>query len=203
MACSAQRGRHGTRMKLIVGLGNPGRQYVGTPHNAGYHAIDVLAERHGGTWVVQNRFEAMICEVRLWDRMTTLMKPITYMNLSGKSVGAWTSKNGGEPGEILAISDDVHLPIGQLRLRPNGSHGGQKGLLSMINALGSLEFPRLRIGVRPPDKEIDDRSEYVLGQLPPDLRDIFRQSWEDAADCVEMIFKKDLETVMNRFNRKK
>jgi len=189
-------------MKLIVGLGNPGKQYDGTPHNAGFHAVDVLAARHGGAWTVQNRFEAMICEIRLWDRMTTLMKPLTYMNLSGKSVSAWTGKNGGEPHEILPISDDVHLPLGQLRLRPNGSHGGQKGLLSIMNSLGSLDFPRLRIGVRPPDKEIEDRSEFVLGQLHPLHREVFKRSWEDAADCVEMIFKKDVPTAMNHYNRK-
>ncbi|MGI8905359.1 MAG: aminoacyl-tRNA hydrolase [Candidatus Sumerlaeaceae bacterium] len=189
-------------MRLIVGLGNPGRQYDNTPHNVGFHAIDELAQRHAGNWALQRRFDAMTAEVRIWDRNTTLLKPLTYMNLSGQSVGAWLSRNGGEPSEILVISDDVHLPLGRIRIRTGGSHGGQKGLLSIINSLGTLEFPRLRIGIRPETEEVTDLVEYVLRKVKPADRDVFKQSWSDAADAVEMIFKKDLTTAMNHFNRK-
>lgn len=189
-------------MKLIVGLGNPGRQYENTPHNVGFHVLDVLAERAGATWTVERRFEAMTAEVRIWDRKTTLMKPLTYMNLSGKSVAAWLSKNGGELIELVIISDDVHLPMGQLRLRTGGSHGGQKGLLSVINSLGSLMFPRLRIGIKP-DSEVYDRVDYVLKPVKPADREAFHQSWQDGADAIEMMFKKDFTTAMNHYNRKK
>ena len=189
-------------MKLIVGLGNPGRQYENTPHNVGFHAIDELGQRHGAVWSLERRFEAMTADVRLWDRKTTLMKPLTYMNLSGKSVAAWLSKNGGEPADILVISDDVHLPLGRIRIRTGGSHGGQKGLLSVINSLGTLEYPRLRIGIRPETEEVHDLVEYVLRRVKPTDREAFERSWSDAADAVEMIFKKDLTSAMNHFNRK-
>jgi PTH1 family peptidyl-tRNA hydrolase len=190
-------------MKLIVGLGNPGRQYENTPHNVGFHAIDTLGQRHGAVWKLGRRFEAMTAEIRLWDRNTTLMKPLTYMNLSGRSVAAWIAKNGGEPSEILVISDDVHLAMGRIRIRAGGSHGGQKGLLSIINALGTLDFPRLRIGIRPQAEDVDDLTAYVLRPVKPAEREIFEQSWQDAADAVEMIFKKDLASTMNHFNRKR
>lgn len=189
-------------MKLIVGLGNPGRQYEYTPHNVGFHAIDELARRHGATWAPESRFEAMTADARIWDRRTTLMKPLTYMNLSGRSVAGWLGKNGGEPTDILVISDDIHLPMGRIRIRAGGSHGGQKGLLSIINTLGTLEFPRLRIGIRPAEEEVTDLVEYVLRKVRPGDREKFEQSWTDAADAVEMVFKKDLASAMNHFNRK-
>lgn len=189
-------------MKLIVGLGNPGKQYENTPHNVGFHAIDELGQRHGAVWTIDRRFEAMTADIRLWDRKTTLMKPLTYMNLSGRSVAAWTGKNGGEPSEVLVLSDDIHLAMGQLRIRPGGSHGGQKGLLSVINSLGTLEFPRLRIGVRPESENVNDLTEFVLRRVKPADREVFERSWIDAADAIEMIFKKDLLTAMNHFNRK-
>jgi len=189
-------------MKLIVGLGNPGKQYEQTPHNVGFHAIDLLARRHGGTWAEERRFEAMTCDVRIGGQKITLMKPLTYMNLSGRSVAAWRSKNGGEPEDFLILSDDIHLPMGQLRIRPTGSHGGQKGLLSVINSLGTLDVPRLRIGVRPTGGAVADMVNYVLARVRPADREAFERSWEDAADAVEMVIEKDLLTAMNRFNRK-
>lgn len=189
-------------MKLIVGLGNPGRQYENTPHNVGFHAIDVLAERHGGQWAVERRFEAMTADIRLAGQKLTLMKPLTYMNLSGRAVAAWRSKNGGESDEFLVISDDIHLPMGQLRLRPGGSHGGQKGLLSIINSLGTLDVPRLRIGIRPTGGDVSDMVNYVLARVRPVDRDAFEKSWDDAADAVETIIERDFNTAMNQFNRK-
>lgn len=189
-------------MKLIVGLGNPGKQYENTPHNVGFHAIDVLAARHGGQWAVERRFEAMTTDIRLGDHKVTLMKPLTYMNLSGRSVQGWRSKNGGEPDEILVISDDIHLPMGQLRLRPSGSAGGQKGLLSVINSVGTLDVPRLRVGIRPTGGDVSDMVSYVLARVRPADRHAFERSWEDTADAVEMVIEKDFNTAMNRFNRK-
>lgn len=189
-------------MKLIVGLGNPGRQYEYTPHNVGFHAIDTLAKRHGATWAEERRFEAMTTTIHITGRKLTLMKPLTYMNLSGRSIAGWCSKNGGEPREILVISDDVHLSMGQLRLRPNGSAGGQKGLVSVINSLGTLEFPRLRIGVAPTNGKIADRVNYVLSRVHPNEREAFERSWDDAADCVEMVVEQDLLSAMNKYNRK-
>lgn len=189
-------------MKLIVGLGNPGRQYENTPHNVGFHAVDLLAERHHAAWTEERRFEALTAEIRVAGQKLTLMKPLTYMNLSGRSVRAWQSKNGGEPADFLIISDDIHLPMGQLRIRPSGSHGGQKGLLSVINSLGTLEVPRLRIGIRPTGGDVSDMVSYVLARVRPADRQAFEQSWQDAADAVEAIMEKGLTTAMNQFNRK-
>jgi PTH1 family peptidyl-tRNA hydrolase len=144
----------------------------------------------------------MTAEINIAGKKLTLMKPLTYMNLSGKAVAAWRAKNGGEPGEMLAISDDIHLDMGQLRLRPGGSHGGQKGLLSLINSLGTLDFPRLRIGIRPTGGSVADMVSYVLARVRPADRAAFEQSWDDAADCIEEIVKVGLEPAMNRYNRK-
>lgn len=190
-------------MRLIVGLGNPGAQYEFTPHNVGFHAVDVLAQRHGATWTVERRFDAMTTDINVNGKKVTLMKPLTYMNLSGRAVAAWRSKNGGELDELLVISDDIHLSMGQLRLRPNGSHGGQKGLQSLINSLGSLDFPRLRVGIRPTGGAVVDMVSYVLARVRPADRQAFEQSWEDAADCAEDVVKLGIEPAMNRYNRKK
>ncbi|MBX7245759.1 MAG: aminoacyl-tRNA hydrolase [Candidatus Sumerlaeaceae bacterium] len=190
-------------MKLIVGLGNPGRQYALTPHNVGFEIVDILASRHGGAWTLERRLEAETAEITLQGVRTTLMKPLTYMNLSGRSVAEFARRNGTEPGEILAISDDINLPLGQLRMRPNGSHGGHKGLLSIINCISSLDFPRLRVGVRPADENLANVVDFVLSRLRPADREELELTKQDAADAVEMIFKKDLVTAMNQFNKRK
>ena len=189
-------------MRLIVGLGNPGRQYTRTPHNVGFDVVDILAARWRGTWALERRFEAEVADIVVEGRRVTLMKPLTYMNLSGRAVAGYIGKNGGEPHEILAVSDDTNLPLGQLRLRPNGSHGGHKGLLSMINCLGTLEFPRLRLGVRPPG-DIHDQVKYVLGKFRPGAWDEMRTTEEEAADAVEMVLARGVTAAMNRYNSKK
>jgi peptidyl-tRNA hydrolase, PTH1 family len=190
-------------MKLIVGLGNPGRQYQRTPHNVGFEVVDLLAERHRGTWAFERRFEAETSEIEISGTRTTLMKPMTYMNLSGNAVGGFAQKNGCEPHEIFVISDDINLPVGRVRLRPGGSHGGHKGLLSIINGLGTLEFPRLRIGVMPPDVEIRDWISFVLQRMRPEDREVVLISIQDAADAIEMLFRLDLASVMNKYNQRK
>lgn len=189
-------------MKLIVGLGNPGRQYQRTPHNAGFEVVDILLDRHKGMWAYERRFEAEVAEISLSGTRVALMRPLTYMNLSGRAVASFVGKNGGEPGEILVISDDINLPLGQLRLRPGGSHGGHKGLLSIINSIGSLDFPRLRIGVKPEGADVDDWVSFVLRQLPPAERETLLHAEQLACDAVEMIVQRDLSAAMNQFNRK-
>lgn len=189
-------------MKLIVGLGNPGRRFERTPHNVGFDVVDLLAQRHGGQWSLAARFEAAVADVSIFGHRTTLLKPLTYMNLSGRAIQAWRSKNGGEPGEILVICDDVNLLWGQLRLRPSGSHGGHKGLLSVIHALGTLDFPRLRIGVRPPEPVGENLVDYVLRPFAPDVWESIRLAEEQAADAVEVVLERGLAAAMNRFNRR-
>ena len=188
-------------MKLIVGLGNPGRQYNRTPHNVGFDVVDILASRWAGVWALERRFEAETTAITVKGVRTTLMKPLTYMNLSGRSVAAWLGKNGREMDELFAVSDDTNLPLGQLRLRTGGSHGGHKGLLSMIQTLGTLDFPRLRLGVAPPG-EVHDRVEYVLGKFRPGAWDAVRTMEEEAADAVELVLAEGVTKAMNRFNSK-
>jgi len=189
-------------MKLIVGLGNPGRRYERTPHNVGFDVVDILAQRHGGQWNLAARFEAALADVSIFGHRVTLMKPLTYMNLSGRAVSAYRSKNGGEPDEILVICDDVNLPLGQLRLRPSGTHGGHKGLLSLIQTLGTLDFARLRIGVRPEVVPTDGWVEYVLTPFGPAAWDVIERAEQEAADAVEHVLDRGLEATMNRFNRR-
>jgi PTH1 family peptidyl-tRNA hydrolase len=189
-------------IKLIVGLGNPGQQYENTPHNVGFHAANEIASRWNGSWKEERRFEALTSDILIDGERLTLMKPLTFMNLSGRSVVAWMSKNGGEPGEVLVISDDIHLDMGRLRLRADGSHGGQKGLLSIINSLGTLGFPRLRVGIRPGGGAISDLTSYVLQKVKPAEREGFARGIEDAADCVETIMRQDFSAAMNKYNRK-
>lgn len=190
-------------MKLIVGLGNPGRQYQRTPHNVGFEVVDLLGERHRGSWAFERRFEAETSEIEISGTRTTLMKPMTYMNLSGNAVAGFAQKNGTGPHEIFVVSDDINLPLGRVRLRPGGSHGGHKGLLSIINGLGTLEFPRLRIGVRPPDVELNDWVSFVLQRMRPEDREVVLISIQEAADAVEMLFRLDLASVMNKYNLRK
>jgi PTH1 family peptidyl-tRNA hydrolase len=189
-------------MKLIVGLGNPGRQYERTPHNVGFDVADILAARHGGEWRHERRFEALTADISLPAGRVVLMKPLTFMNLSGRAVAAWAGKNGADAHEILVISDDINLPLGRLRIRPDGSHGGHKGLLSVINSLGTLGFPRVRVGVKPAGENLDDVVEFVLSRMRPEDRERLAQCEEDAADAVEMILDKGLTAAMNRFNSK-
>ncbi|MCX7625630.1 MAG: aminoacyl-tRNA hydrolase [Candidatus Sumerlaeaceae bacterium] len=189
-------------MKLIVGLGNPGRRYERTPHNIGFDVVDILAHRHGATWQLAARFEAALAEATIFGKHVTLMKPLTYMNLSGRAILGYLSKNGGEPHEIMVICDDVNLPLGQLRLRPSGSHGGHKGLLSIIHTLGTLEFPRLRLGVRPAELPTNGWIEYVLTPFTPEAWETISRAEQEAADAVEIVLERGLDAAMNRFNRR-
>lgn len=187
-------------IRVVVGLGNPGPQYRSTPHNVGFDVLDRLARRHGGIFRFERRFEAEVAEIPVAGQRLVLMCPTTYMNLSGRAVAAWRAKNGGEPEEFLAVCDDVHLPLGRLRLRHGGSHGGHKGLLSLIQSLGTLEYPRLRMGVKPPSGEIADRVDFVLRAFHPDVRADAALMAERAADAVEVAVTRDFATAMNKFN---
>jgi PTH1 family peptidyl-tRNA hydrolase len=189
-------------MRLIVGLGNPGRRYERTPHNVGFDVVNILAQRHGAQWSLAARFEAALAEATILGCRTTLMKPLTYMNLSGRAVHAYLAKNEGAPEEILVVCDDVNLPLGQLRLRPSGSHGGHKGLLSIIQSLGSLDFPRLRLGVRPAEVPPDGWIDYVLSRFSPETWQMIERAEQEAADAVEIVLERGLDAAMNRFNRR-
>ena len=149
-----------TPIYLIVGLGNPGREYAKTRHNAGFMLVSRLAERLG-TAFRRMQFKALTAEARLGGARLILAKPQTFMNLSGKAVAPLARFYKIPPERLMVIYDDVDLPLGKLRMRPKGGHGGHKGMRSIIAELGTQEFPRLRVGIdRPPGRM--DTADYVL-----------------------------------------
>ena len=170
---------------LIVGLGNPGRDYVNTRHNAGFMAIDALAKKKSIT-VDRSRFKALTAECEIAGKGALLMLPQTYMNLSGEAVREAAQFYKIAPEHILVISDDINLEIGRMRLRTSGSDGGQKGLRSIITLMGFDNFPRLRIGVgkKPhPDMELAD---WVLSRFNETEMKQLSKLFSIAAECVEL-----------------
>ncbi|MEW6127152.1 MAG: aminoacyl-tRNA hydrolase [Acidobacteriota bacterium] len=188
-------------MKLIVGLGNPGRDYEKTRHNLGFMLIDRLFERAGG-----HRFReeasAEIAEVNLAGERIMLVKPLTYMNLSGNAVRPLLEKYaGGEASNLIVACDDVALPFGMIRIRPHGSAGGQKGLQSIIDRLGSQNFPRLRLGIKP-EHQVGQLKNFVLSPIPRKDYEALNAVLDRASDAVEMILKDDVERAMQSFNER-
>ena len=170
---------------LIVGLGNPGRDYVNTRHNAGFMAIDAIAKKKSIT-VDRSRFKALTAECEIAGKGALLMLPQTYMNLSGEAVREAAQFYKIAPDHILVLSDDINLDVGRMRLRENGSDGGQKGLRSIITLMGFDNFPRLRIGVgkKPhPDMELAD---WVLSRFTDGELKMLEKLSGIAAECVEL-----------------
>jgi peptidyl-tRNA hydrolase, PTH1 family len=186
-------------VKVVVGLGNPGRKYVGTRHNIGFDVVVLLAGRFSADrW--RTRFEAETTEIEIGGERVLLAAPQTYMNLSGRSVRSIINFFKLPLSDLLLICDDMNLPCGRLRLRKSGSAGGQKGLKNTIDQLGSEQFARLRIGIgRPPEGM--DSSRYVLQSYSKAEREIMEETAHRAADAVETWVREGIEPAMNRFNR--
>lgn len=188
-------------MKLIVGLGNPGREYEMTRHNLGFMLIDRLLTRAGGRRF-RSESSAKVAEVALAGQRVLLAKPQTYMNLSGDAVRPLLDRYGeGEPANLLVASDDVALPFGMIRVRARGSAGGQKGLKSIIERLGTQEFARVRLGVKP-DHPLDDLSRFVLSPIRNRDREQLEETLERAVDAVTVILSEGVERAMARFNER-
>lgn len=185
--------------KLVVGVGNPGRAYAATRHNAGWWVLDRLAER----WGARPRPVAVRAEVReavADGGLVWLVWPLTYVNLSGQAVGPLVRQLGLQPeADLLVVVDDVALPPGALRLRPQGSAGGHKGLLSIGAALGTTRFPRLRLGVGRPPAGVD-LADWVLAVPPAAERRRLEEAAERAADVVATWVRDGLERAMNLAN---
>jgi PTH1 family peptidyl-tRNA hydrolase len=188
-------------MKLIVGLGNPGREYEMTRHNLGFMLIDRLFTRGGGRRF-RSESSAKVAEVTLGGQRVLLAKPQTYMNLSGDAVRPLLDRYGeGQPANLLVASDDVALPFGMIRVRARGSAGGQKGLKSIIERVGSQEFARVRLGVKP-DHRLDDLSKFVLSPIRNRDREQLDETLERAVDAVTVILAEGVERAMARFNER-
>jgi PTH1 family peptidyl-tRNA hydrolase len=188
-------------MKLIIGLGNPGRDYERTRHNVGFMAIDRLAEVMGID-VVEKKFKAFIGQGQLLGEKVVLAKPQTFMNLSGDSVSALLNWYKLSEADLLVIYDDLDLPCGRLRLRPGGGTGGHRGMESIIIAIGQDQFTRLRIGIgKPPIAEFD-AAHYVLGRFGPAEEELLRETLDLVVEAVGCIIKEGVEKTMNLYNRK-
>jgi peptidyl-tRNA hydrolase, PTH1 family len=188
-------------MKLIVGLGNPGREYEMTRHNLGFMLIDRLFARGGGRRF-RSESSAKVAEVTLAGQRVLLAKPQTYMNLSGDAVRLLLDRYGeGQPANLLVASDDVALPFGMIRVRARGSAGGQKGLKSIIERVGTQEFARVRLGVKP-DHPLDDLSKFVLSPIRNRDREQLDETLERAVDAVTVILAEGVERAMARFNER-
>lgn len=186
-------------MRLIVGLGNPGYEYVWTRHNAGWTIVDSFIDRlrlgapqikFRGAW-----WGPTLC----FGERVGFLEPQTYMNLSGLSVGEAVRYQNLEPEDVLVISDDVALPFGRIRMRKSGSAGGQNGLKSIIGALGTLDVPRLRIGVGSPDGRMDLK-DWVLGKFSQEQRADFSRIEEAAWNAVELWITEGIDKAMTRAN---
>jgi PTH1 family peptidyl-tRNA hydrolase len=190
---------------LVVGLGNPGMDYERTRHNIGFDVAALLATRRHAYWRRESKWNSELAEtnfapidgprVRAW-----IMRPLTFMNLSGEAVRAVLNWNKLGPDSLLVISDDVSLPLGTMRLRPHGGHGGHNGLRSIIASLNTDKFARLRVGVGSAG-DGRDLSNYVLGKFTESEQPLVHSVLDRAAQAVECACTLGLDTAMNRFNR--
>jgi PTH1 family peptidyl-tRNA hydrolase len=185
-------------MKLIVGLGNPGRKYAGTRHNVGFDVLAELARKFGQA-PPRAKFQGEIVEAAIGGEKVLLLTPLTYMNLSGSSVQPVRDFYKLTNDDILVVCDDFNLPLGKLRMRRKGSAGGQKGLDDIIRRLGSDEVSRLRIGIGPPE-ENRNAADYVLSRFAADEAETVKETLARAVDAVAVWTTDGAETCMNRFN---
>ncbi len=184
-------------MKLVVGLGNPGSKYQGTRHNIGFELVDRLAQG-GSRASFSRKFEGLIAETEIDFRRVLLLKPETFMNLSGRSVGQALRFYKLELSDLLVICDDLSLPLGKLRLRPGGSDGGQKGLRDITAHVGTDQYSRLRIGIG--DRENTDASDFVLGRFRSSERPVIDDALILASQAVAVWATQSIDAAMNRFN---
>jgi PTH1 family peptidyl-tRNA hydrolase len=185
-------------MKLLVGLGNPGRKYAGTRHNVGFDVVDTLAARHRVEWESAPA-DALIAKWRAAGAL--IVKPLTFMNLSGYAVGDLLRYFKVELSDLLVIVDEAQLELGRLRTRGSGSAGGHNGLKSLIEQLGTEEFARMRLGVGRGDAR-RDLADHVLATFDKDEQPVVTEAIARAADAAEVFVSEGLGPMMNRFNRR-
>lgn len=184
----------GLPLKLIVGLGNPGAQYARTRHNAGYWLVEELARRHGGAFRAESRHQGELARVRLGGAEVWLLKPTTFMNLSGQSIGSVANFYRVPPAEILVAHDELDLPPGTTRLKEGGGHGGHNGLRDAIAVLGD-KFWRLRIGIGHPGHR-DQVSDYVLSRASADDERLLVEQVALAADVLPLVLEQGMQKAM-------
>lgn len=185
-------------MYIIAGLGNPGKEYDGSRHNVGFMTLDTLADRYQ-IEIREKAHKALIGKGMIEGNKVILVKPQTYMNLSGESIRSVMDYYKTEPSEFIVIYDDISLEPGQIRIRKKGSAGGHNGIKNIIAHLGTQEFPRIRIGVgeKPPRMDLAD---YVLSRFPKEEKEEMEQAFRDGAAAAVSMMNEGIDTAMNRFN---
>ena len=192
-------GRKSPEIWLIAGLGNPGLQYEKTRHNAGFMAVDLLAEKHALKFT-KHKFEAVLADGTLAGKRVLLVKPQTYMNNSGRALAAITSFYKIPTDHILILFDDISLDVGKIRLRRKGSAGGHNGIKDIIECLGTEELMRIKIGVGERAHHEDDLKDWVLSALPAAQKEEMEKALENACLAAEEILKNGIDSAMNRYS---
>lgn len=185
---------------LIAGLGNPGREYENTRHNAGFAAADILADKMGIN-LSKNKFDALYGDGIIANTRVLLVKPQTFMNLSGKAVQKLSAFYKIPLDKIIIMHDDVSLDVGKIRIRRKGSAGGQKGLANIIEHMGSEEIARIKIGVGAKPHPDYDMKDWVLGHIPKEQQADFKTACENAAKAVEEIIARGIDSAMNKYSK--
>lgn len=187
-------------LKIIVGLGNPGREYENTRHNAGFAVVDGLARKHRSRFSLK-RCRSLVARADIGGREVLVAKPLTFVNLSGEAVACILRMAEAELSDLLVVVDDVNIPFNEVRIRMRGGDGGHKGLRSVIEHVSSEEFQRLRVGVGSDDLP-EDLTEFVLGTFSEDEMDELPNLVETCCRAVETLVVKGVERAMNEFNRR-
>lgn len=188
-------------MKLIVGLGNPGKKYEQNRHNVGFMAVEGLAEKYGGTFKKKRLRHSWVAHSLIEGEKVTLAKPTTYMNLSGSAVKVLLKKTGLKPSDLIVTYDDKDLALGELRLRAGGGSGGHNGLKSVIEVLRTDQFPRIRIGIQGEDR-LDDTAGYVLSNFKSSEKKVLNDVLGLYQEMVACLIRDGIDKAMSLYNKK-
>lgn len=189
-----------TELFLIVGLGNPGREYAHTRHNIGFRCLDALADRHGLTFEDRKRSKAKVAAGQIGQRRVLLAKPQTYMNLSGSAVQGLLTFFRISPQQMIVVYDDLDLPVGTLRIRPKGGSGGHRGMTDIIQRLGTQDFPRIRVGIGRPEAPHMDPAAYVLRPFEEEEEPVIQEAIARVGLAIETWLSEGIDQAMNRYN---
>ena len=184
-------------MKIVVGLGNPGSEYANTPHSVGFETVDAIASAVGVAWVEKRQYKCLWARVSIAGTSCVLVKPQTYMNLSGESVAPIVRYQNATAADLVVVQDDIDLALGRLRIRKGGSCGGHNGIRNVIERLGTPDFARLKLGV---GKDRSDVIAHVLGKFDPVSRKIMDREVAEAVKAVIAIVRDGPDRAMNLFN---
>lgn len=188
------------QVKVIAGLGNPGAEYAVTPHNVGFRVVDAIAGEKAAPWRQETKFAGLLARTKAGAVDLMLLKPMTYMNLSGESIGKLLRYFNVPLSDLTVVSDDADLPVGRLRVRAEGGSGGHRGLQSIIDVMGGNAFARVRVGIGRPERRERGLVDYVLGRMEPESERALFEAESIAAKAALCVVTRGVDTAMNRFN---